>query len=66
MKCRKKPIVIDARGPILVAEMVATLHGAIPAEVGDYVLTDPASGDTWPIKPNIFTSTYDVVEEVAK
>ena len=59
-KCRKKPIDIDYRGPLVVSEMVTTAHGRVRAEPGDYVLTDPNTGDTWPIKPDIFATTYEV------
>ena len=61
-KCQKKPRLIDYRGPLTVSEMVTTAHGRVRAEPGDYVLTDPLTGDTWPIKPDIFAGTYDIVE----
>lgn len=32
------------------------------AEVGDYILTDPSTGDTWPVKRDLFLRTYEVVE----
>lgn len=61
MKVRKKPLLIDA---VLIVEsrVILTAHGRVRAEPGDYVLTDPRTGDTWPIKPDIFSDTYDVVE----
>jgi hypothetical protein len=59
--CRKKPQWIVYRGPLNTSEMVATAHGRVRAEAGDYVLTDPATGDTWPIKPDIFADTYEVI-----
>lgn len=59
MKFRKKPVVVEARGPLLTSEMVTTAHGRVRAEAGDYVLTDRATGDTWPIKPDIFAATYE-------
>ena len=61
MKYRKKPIAVDVRGPLTDAEMVATAHGRVRAEAGDYVLRDPVTGDTWPIKPDIFAATYEPV-----
>lgn len=64
-KCRKKPIDIDYRGPLKTSEMVTTAHGRVRAESGDYVLSNPATGDTWPIKPDIFDTTYDVLHETA-
>lgn len=61
MKFRKKPILVDARGPLTVPEMVTTAHGRVRAEAGDYVMSDPTTGDTWPIKPDIFAATYEPV-----
>lgn len=62
MKARKKPIIVDVR-QIAQAEVVLTAHGRVRAEPGDWVLTDPATGDTWPVKPDIFAATYDLIEE---
>lgn len=50
---------IEARGPLTESEMVTTAHGRVRAEAGDYILIDPVSGDTWPIKPDIFAATYE-------
>jgi hypothetical protein len=60
---RKKPVPVEARGPIVEPEMVTTAHGRVRAEAGDYVLRDPKTGDTWPIKPDIFAATYEPVTE---
>ena len=62
MKVRKKPIVIEAR-TVSQSELILTAHGRVRAEPGDLVLTDPASGDTWPIKADLFEQTYEIVEE---
>jgi len=61
-KYRKKPIEVEARR-ITKSELVITAHGRVRAEAGDFVLTDPDTGDTWPIKPGIFEATYEIVEE---
>lgn len=29
---------------------------------GDWITTDPHSGDTWPVKPAIFEATYEPVD----
>lgn len=63
---RKKPLVIEARGPITQAEIVLTAHGRVRAEAGDYILKDPRTGDTWPIKSDIYNHTYEPVEEAIK
>lgn len=60
-KFRKKPVEVEARGPLTEPEMVTTAHGRVRAEAGDYVLVDPATMDTWPIKPDIFAATYEPV-----
>jgi hypothetical protein len=61
MKYRKKPIPVDAR-QITEAEVVLTAHGRVRAEAGDWILRDTATGDTWPIKPDIFSTIYEPVE----
>jgi len=55
---RKLPRLVEARR-VEVAELVVTAHGRVRAEAGDWVLRDPESGDTWPIKPDIFEATYE-------
>jgi hypothetical protein len=62
MKYIKKPIPVNAR-QITESEVVLTAHGRVRAEPGDWILSDPKSGDTWPIKPDIFEATYDPVRE---
>lgn len=62
MKARKKPVVVDVEGPLTEPRMVTTAHGRVRAEAGDFVLRDPQTGDTWPIKPDIFTQTYEVMD----
>jgi hypothetical protein len=61
-KFRKKPIVVTGR-QLTESEIVLTAHGRVRAEPGDWVLTDPSTGDTWPIKPDILASTYEPIEE---
>lgn len=58
-KFRKKPIVVDVEGPLTEPTMVQTANGPVEAGPGDYVLTDPKTGDTWPINAEIFAKTYD-------
>lgn len=65
MVVRKKPLLINARR-VNESEVVLTAHGRVRAEPGDLVLTDPRTGDTWPIKPDIFADTYDVIEDEAR
>jgi hypothetical protein len=60
----KKRIPVRAR-LILISEVILTAHGRVRAEPGDWILTDVRTGDTWPIKPDIFADTYeDAPQEV--
>ncbi len=62
MKYRKKPIPVNAR-QVTESEIVLTAHGRVRAEPGDWILNDPETGDTWPIKPDIFSANYEPVLE---
>lgn len=64
IKYRKKPIPVEAR-QTSEACFVLTAHGRVRAEPGDWILLDPNTGDTWPVKPDIFAATYEPVEESA-
>ena len=64
-KYRKKPVVVDAR-QVSVIEIVLTAHGIVRAEPGDWIIIDPTSKDTWPVKPDIFERTYERVDEELK
>lgn len=55
---RKKPVVVEGR-LVTQSEVVLTAHGPVLAEPGDWILRDPSTGDTWPIKPDIFEATYE-------
>jgi hypothetical protein len=60
-KYRKKPVVIEARGPISEEEYIETLEGTMHAAVGDYIITG-VQGEVYPCKPDIFEATYEPVE----
>ena len=62
MKVRKLHIEVNAR-QLTESEVVLTAHGRVRAEPGDWILTDPNTGDVWPIKPDIFAETYEEVKE---
>lgn len=57
-KYRKKPVVVDAVGPITEAEDIETLEGTMRADVGDYIITG-VKGERYPCKPDIFEQTYE-------
>ncbi len=42
---------------------IKVLGGQLPVDPGDWIVTDPATGDTWPVKPDIFKATYEEVPE---
>ena len=77
MKYRKKPVVIDAtqwfehgdhpavvKLDVLPIEngWVKTLEGGHVVTPGDYIITG-IKGEHYPCKPDIFTMTYESVEE---
>lgn len=59
-KCRKKPIVVEAR-PAIVGETVETLEGTLTAKEG-YIIRG-VKGECYPITREIFEATYDWVDE---
>lgn len=59
---RKKPLVIEARGPIDAPEEIETPEGTLRADVGDFVIRGIA-GETYPIKARIFLETYEPVQD---
>ena len=61
----KKRIPVNAR-QVIQSEVVLTAHGRVRAEPGDWILTDPANGDTWPIKPDYFAENYEPIEGIAE
>ncbi|MCA9367089.1 hypothetical protein KC887_02350 [Candidatus Kaiserbacteria bacterium] len=62
MKAKKKPVVVDVRGPIEFSEDIVTLEGVMRADVGDYIITG-VKGERYPCKPDIFHETYDILED---
>jgi hypothetical protein len=59
---RKKPVVIEAEGPLMEPREIVTLEGTMRADVGDYVITG-VKGETYPCKPDIFMATYELVDD---
>lgn len=55
---RKRPVVIEARGPLVEVELVVTLEGTMRADVGDYIIRGVV-GEIYPCKPDIFDMTYE-------
>lgn len=59
-KYRKRPVVIEAEGPIKQEVIIDTLEGQMYASVGDYIITG-VKGEVYPCKPDIFEATYEKV-----
>ena len=59
-KYRKKPTVIEAYQTDTELD-IATVEGAIHANIGDYIITD-INGEIYPCKPDIFEKTYEEVK----
>lgn len=57
---RKKPVVIEAEGPITEPQDIVTLEGTMHASVGDYIITG-VQGERYPCKPDIFEATYEAI-----
>src|SRR5690606_31657544 len=37
-------------------------NGDVRVSPGDWIVADPASGDSWPVRADIFAATYEPVE----
>ena len=57
---RKRPVIVQARGPVTEEEVIRTLEGDHLALVGDYVIRG-VEGEEYPCKPGIFDQTYEVL-----
>ncbi|PZW41605.1 hypothetical protein LX95_01286 [Mesonia algae] len=42
--------------------MFETANGKVNINPGDWILTDPETKDSWPVRKEIFDNTYDLVE----
>ena len=62
MKCRKKPIIVEAYQTNKEV-FLYTLEGVMKASVGDYIITG-VNGEQYPCKPDVFEKTYELVEEM--
>jgi hypothetical protein len=64
MKFRKKPVVIDAFQTTK-RLVIHTLEGDMTAQKGDWIVTG-VKGEKYPVKPDIFASTYEPAEVLPK
>ena len=63
-KYRKKPVIVEAEGPITEERTIKTLEGDMTASVGDFIITG-VQGEEYPCKPNIFHETYEAVDPLS-
>ena len=59
-KYRKKPVVVDVV-QTKCERVVFTAHGQSLAHPGDYIVTDPNTGNKCPVRQDIFEKTYERV-----
>lgn len=61
VKARKKPVIVDAYKTDKV-KYIDTLEGKMKASKGDWIITG-VHGEQYPVKPEIFNKTYEVIED---
>ena len=59
---RKKPIEVHAV-QMSTPGKCETAHGWIPFSPGDWIITDPKTDDSWPIRDEFFKDNYEVLRE---
>ncbi|AXZ23741.1 MULTISPECIES: hypothetical protein [Staphylococcus] len=61
VRVRKKPVVVNAE-KAKEAMIIDTLEGRMKAEKGDWIITG-VNGEKYPVKPEIFDQTYEVLPD---
>lgn len=59
---RKKPVEVEVFGPLNLWKTIETREGTLTAEPGDYIIRG-VDGEVYPIDPDVFEETYEVVDE---
>lgn len=59
VKVRKKPVIVSAYQTEKVS-YIETLEGRMKASPGDWIVTG-VDGERYPVKPDIFDRTYEVL-----
>lgn len=59
---RKRPIVVQARGPIVGAELCRSKSGEIIAPTGSYVIREQDGDGEYPCDAQTFEQTYDLID----
>lgn len=60
VKVRKIPVIVEAEQTNEV-QYIETLEGTMKASAGDWIITG-VDGERYPVKPEIFKKTYEVLE----
>ena len=60
-KARKKPVIVDAYQTKEI-KYIETLEGTMKADVGDWIITG-VNGEQYPVKPEIFAKTYEIIKK---
>ncbi len=60
VRVRKIPVEVEAE-QIDSIQYIETLEGVMKASAGDWIITG-VDGERYPIKPDIFQKTYEIVE----
>ena len=58
---RKRPVEVEAFGPLTVETIIPTLEGEMIASPGDFIIRG-VKNELYPIKPDIFLDTYEIVD----
>lgn len=62
VKYRKKPVIVNVRGPVKETQIIKTLAGDMRVEIGDYVVCG-VEEEMHPCKPYLFERLYEKVDE---
>jgi len=58
---RKKPVIVEAYQTDREV-IIHTLEGDMKADAGDFIITG-VKGEKYPCKPDIFNSTYEIIDD---
>lgn len=58
-KVKRKPIIMRAY-QTSVTKQITTLEGVMQADEGDWIV-EGIVGELWPVKPDIFAKTYEII-----
>ncbi|MES5403654.1 MULTISPECIES: hypothetical protein [Streptococcus] len=59
VKVRKIPVVVEAE-QVDTVQYIETLEGKMKASAGDWIITG-VNGERYPVKPDIFKKTYEIL-----